>query len=288
MRGLAGFKALIVACLYCCLIVGGVAFGPAAKAEEPARARTLNEIRTSGKIVIGVYADKPPFGHRDEEGVYRGYDIYFAEQIARDLGVRPEYVPMAPSERVEALESGRVDLILANFTVTPQRAALVDFALPYMKVSLGVVSPTERPITNVEQLRGKTLIVCRGTTSESYFSAHHPEVTLLRFDQRPDSYEALLAGKGDALASDNTAVLAWALAREDFTVGIPSLGSLDTIAPAVRKGNVQLKNWLNAEIRRLGRMFFFHSAYAETLAPVYGKNADPSMIVVEGGVVKVK
>ena len=80
--------------------------------------RTLDEIKDSGKIVIGVFSDKNPFGYVDENGDYQGYDVYFAERLAKDLGVEIEYVSTEPASRVEYLESGKVDVILANYTVT--------------------------------------------------------------------------------------------------------------------------------------------------------------------------
>lgn len=248
--------------------------------------RTLDEIKDSGKIVIGVFSDKNPFGYVDENGDYQGYDVYFAERLAKDLGVEIEYVSTEPASRVEYLESGKVDVILANFTVTEERAQSVDFALPYMKVALGVVSPDDALITKPEDLEGKKLIVAKGTTAETYFTENYPEVELLKFDQYTEAYNALLDGRGDALSTDNTEVLAWALQNEGFSVGITSLGDLDTIAPAVSKGNDTLREWINDEIVALADEQFFHADYKETLEPVYGSEVDIDSLVVEGGVVE--
>lgn len=248
--------------------------------------RTLDEIKESGKIIIGVFSDKAPFGYVDENGAYQGYDVYFADRIGKDLGVDVEYVSLDPASRVEFVQTGKVDVVLANFTVTEERAQKVDFALPYMKVSLGVVSPDGNVITDVSQLDGKTLIVCKGTTAETYFSENYPNVTLQKYDQYADAYNALLDGRGDAFSTDNTEVLAWALSNPGFTVGIDSLGDVDTIAPAVHKGNSTLLDWLNTEIESLGEEQFFHADYDATLAPVYGEAADPEALVVEGGKVE--
>ena len=155
-------------------------FSTAALADSTAR--TLDEIKDSGKLVVGVFSDKKPFGYVDENGDYQGYDVYFARRLADDLGVDLELVSVDAPNRVEYLTSAKVDVILANFTVTPERAEVVDFALPYMKVALGVVSPDSALITDVKDLEGKTLIVSKGTTAETYFTENHPEVTLLKFD----------------------------------------------------------------------------------------------------------
>ncbi|MCY7171992.1 amino acid ABC transporter substrate-binding protein, PAAT family (TC 3.A.1.3.-) [Streptococcus gallolyticus] len=248
-----------------------------------AKARTLDEIKESGTIKIGVFSDKKPFGYVDDKGDYQGYDVYFADRLAKDLGVDVEYVAVDPASRVEYLTSAKVDIILANFTVTDERAEQVDFALPYMKVALGVVSPSSQLISSVDDLEGKTLIVGKGTTAETYFEKNYPKVNLLKYDQYSEAYQALLDGRGDALSTDNTEVLAWALENKGYEVGITSLGDTDTIAPAVQKGNTELLDWINNEIKTLGEENFFHKDYEETLEPVYGDAANPDDLVVEGG-----
>jgi len=248
--------------------------------------RTLDEIKESGTIKIGVFSDKNPFGYVDENGDYQGYDIYFGDRLAKDLGVEVEYVSTDAANRVEYLKSGKVDVILANFTVTAERAESVDFALPYMKVALGVVSPDSALITSADELNGKKLIVTKGTTAETYFSENYPDIELVKFDQYTEAYNALLDGRGDAFSTDNTEVLAWALQNDGFSVGIESIGNLDTIAPAVSKGNETLLTWINDEIKALADEQFFHADYKATLEPVYGSSVDIDSLVVEGGVVE--
>ena len=258
----------------------------AAAALAASRARTLQDIKDSGTLVIGVFSDKKPFGYMDENGDYQGYDVYFARRLAQYLGVELKLVSVDAPNRVEYLTSAKVDIILANFTVTPARAEVVDFALPYMKVALGVVSPDSALITTAEQLAGKTLIVSKGTTAETYFAENHPEVRLLKFDTYTEAFNALLDGRGDALSTDNTEVLAWALENPGFTVGIESLGSLDTIAPAVQKGNDTVRAYIDEEIKALAAENFFHADFDATLKDVYGEAVNPDSLVVEGGVIE--
>ena len=248
--------------------------------------RTVDEIKESGTINIGVFSDKNPFGYVDENGEYQGYDVYFAKRIGEDMGVEVNFVSTEAANRIEYLQTGKVDLILANFTVTPQRAEEVDFALPYMNVALGVVSPDSNVIESLEDWnKDDQMIVISGTTAETYLIENYPDIKLQKYDSYATAKNALENGNGVAWANDNTEVIAFSLQNEGYTVGIPTLGSQDTIAPAVSKGNQTLLDWLNDEIQALGEENFFHADYEATLADTYGLDYEDSL-VVEGGEVK--
>lgn len=246
--------------------------------------RTVDEIKESGTINIGVFSDKSPFGYADENGEYQGYDVYFGNRIGEDLGVEINYVSTEAANRIEYLQTGKVDIILANFTVTEERAQEVDFALPYMNVALGVVSPEDNVITSLDELGADDeVIVISGTTAETYLEKNYPNIKLQKYDAYAEAKTAFENGNGVAWANDNTEVIAFAIENPGYTVGIPSLGSADTIAPAVTKGNESLLNWLNDEIAALGNENFFHADYEETLLDTYGKDYEDTL-VVEGSV----
>ena len=247
--------------------------------------RTLDEIKESGTVNIGVFSDKSPFGYVDENGEYQGYDVYFGNRIGEDLGVEINYVSTEAANRIEYLQTGKVDIILANFTVTEERAQEVDFALPYMNVALGVVSPDDAVITSLDEIGADDeVIVISGTTAETYLEKNYPDIKLQKYDAYAEAKTAFENGSGVAWANDNTEVIAFAIENPGYTVGIPSLGSADTIAPAVTQGNESLLNWLNDEIVSLADENFFHADYEATLLDTYGKDYEDTL-VVEGGVV---
>ena len=256
-----------------------------ANAESGKVYRTLDEIKASGTINIGVFSDKNPFGYVDENGEYQGYDVYFARRIGEDLGLTVNYISTEAANRVEYLETGKVDIILANFTVTAERAEKVDFALPYMNVALGVVSPDSRVIKDLSEIgEGDQVIVISGTTAEDYLIKNNPEITLQKYDTYANAKNALENGNAVAWANDNTEVIAFALENAGYTVGIPSLGSQDTIAPAVSKGNETLLTWINDEIKALAAENFFHKDYEATLVDTYGLDYEDSLVLEGGGV----
>ena len=257
--------------------------------KEPAKdgAKTvssLEQIQKDGKVRIGVFSDKPPFGYVDAQGKSQGFDVEIGKAIGKDLlgdENKVEFVLVDAANRAEYLLSKKVDIILANFTVTPARKEVVDFANPYMKVALGVVSKDGSVITALEQLKGKTLIVDKGTTADIFFTKNYPDVKLLKFEQNTETFEALRDGRGDALSNDNTFLFAWAKQNPGYTVGVKNFGDQDVIAPAVRKDAPELLNWLNNEIQTLGKDGRLKQAYEKTLLPVYGDTVSESDIVVE-------
>ena len=234
--------------------------------------RTLDEIKEDGTINIGVFSDKNPFGYVDENGEYQGYDVYFANRLAKDLGVKVNFVSTEAANRIEYLQTGKVDIILANFTVTEERAQEVDFALPYMNVALGVVSREDNVIKSLDNWnKDDSIIVISGTTAETYLTENYPDIPLQKFDSYATAKEAFQNGTSVAWANDNTEVIAFALQNKGYTVGISELGNKDTIAPAVTKGNDSLREWINSEIETLGQENFFHKDYEDSLVVEGGK-----------------
>lgn len=243
-------------------------------------------LQKKGVVRIGVFGDKPPFGYIDKNGANAGYDVAFAKRIAQEIfgdSSKVEFVLVEAANRVEFLRSDKVDIILANFTKTPERAEQVDFTLPYMKVALGVAVLQDTELTTPEQLQGKTLIVNKGTTADAFFTKNYPDVNMLKYDQNTEAFAALLDGRGDALAHDNTLLFAWVKENPQFKVAIKELGTQDVIAAAVQKGNAELRQFIDDLMVRLGEEQFFHKAYDETLKAHFTDDIKADDIVIEGG-----
>ena len=237
-------------------------------------------IKKRGTIKVAVFGDLKPYGWVNKDGKRVGYDVTLARRVAKDLGVKIKFVQVNADSRVDALSSNKVDLVLANFTVTPDRKKVVDFANPYMKVSVGVVSPKSNLITNVSQLKGKQVIVTKGTTAETYFTQEQKSVNLLKFDSKTQQFNALKNKRGVALADDNTYLYAWAKSHPDYKVGIKQLGERSYIAPAVKKGNKSLLNWTNKEINKLTKQGFFEKSYNQDLKPYFSSDVKSSDVII--------
>ena len=207
---------------------------------------SVSQIKRRGYLRVAVFGDLPPYGWVNSSGKRVGYDVYLAHRMANDLSVKIRFIQVNANNRVDTLNSNKADIVLANFTVTPERKEVVDFAKPYMKVSVGVISPKKAPITSAAQLKGKKLIVTKGTTAENYFT-QQKGVNLLKFDSKTQQFNALKNGRGAALADDNSYLYAWVKQNPNYTVGIKSIGPRQYVSPAVKKGNRSLLKWTNQE-----------------------------------------
>lgn len=245
---------------------------------------SVARIKEYGVIRVGVFGDKPPFGDIDIHGNSQGFDIEIAKALSTDLFGTPDRVEFSltrADDREKYLESGKIDVLLANFTHTEERAKVVDFAEPYMKVALGIVSPSAEPITSLSQLRGRKLLVTKGTTADLYFSKHHPEIQLVRFERHPDAIQALRNGHGAGFSEDNATLWAWANENPGFEVGIGVVGEIENIAPAVKKGDTALLNWVNQRITAMKKDGRLQQAYDHSLKPIYGNKVNPKDLLAD-------
>lgn len=276
-------KKFLVLLMSLVLLVGLVGCAKTDK-NEPG---SIAAIKKAGTIKIGIFSDDAPFCYQDADGTFKGYDVELGKRIAKELlgdENKITWVTMNPADRIPYLQTDKVDLQLADFTVTEERAKDVDFTLPYEKVSIGVVSSDKTPITSVDQLKGKTLAVNTGTTADAYFTENAPDVKLVKIDAITDGYQALTTGRADAFAQDNTLLLSWAKKNEGYTVGIKELGNKDYIAGAVKKGNKELLDYVNDLIKgKLNDEKFFHKIYDTTLKDSFPAELTADEIVVEGG-----
>ncbi|ANK60356.1 transporter substrate-binding domain-containing protein [Loigolactobacillus backii] len=266
------------------LLAAASVFALAFTTPQPTKAASnpsgVSAIKKRGTIKVAVFGDLPPYGWVNKDGKRTGYDIALAKQIGKDLNTKVKFVQVNADSRVDALKSNKVDIVLANFTVTPERKQVVAFAKPYMKVSVGVVSPKKKVITKVNQLDGKNLIVTKGTTAESYFTQKQPKVQLQKYDSKTQQFNALKNGRAVALADDNSYLYAWVKNHPNYKVGIKHLGPNQYIAPGIKKGNTSLLNWTNKEINKLNKNGFFKTDYNQNLKPYFGSDVSAKDIII--------
>lgn len=192
-------------------ILGAAAAAVALLATGPSvQAQTLDKIRQAGKIVIGVKTDYPPWGMLDPQGRPQGMEIDMANDIGRRLGVQVELVVVLSSNRLDFLRQGRIDLVLATLTDTPERRQIVGAIDPtYYAASTAVFSLKSVGLKTWEDLRGKPICAIQGPwynrLVQERFGAQ-----LVTFPSRPEAEAAVQARRCVGWLWDDTAFTPYA------------------------------------------------------------------------------
>src|SRR5437762_3272759 len=218
------------------------------KAQPPsAVGQLLEAIRKRGTIVVGI-APQVPWVMRDPAGEWQGYEIDVARQLASDLGVALVLVRVPFTQLTDALAEGRVDIVSAGYSITPQRALVVDFSNPYATSEMQVVARADLAGRDLNRA-DVTLGARTGGTTEATARARFPQTKIATFPTERSLYEALKAGQVDgALAYVPRTSMAVAQSEGKLAV-MPSAQLPHTVeAFAVRKAEQPLLNFLNAWI----------------------------------------
>ncbi|MFR1808991.1 MAG: transporter substrate-binding domain-containing protein, partial [Pygmaiobacter massiliensis] len=138
---------------------------PTSSAAASAEESLVEKIKAKGKLVVGTEAQYAPFEFKDEKAQFAGCDIWLAQQIADELGVKLEVTDMAFDGIIPAVKSGQVDIGIAAFTVTPERAEEIDFSNVYQRDEqmLIVQKGKEDTYTTKESLAGQKIGAQKGT-----------------------------------------------------------------------------------------------------------------------------
>lgn len=174
----------------------------------------MEKVLKNDKIVVGVKFDAKPFGFKDENGELQGFDVDLAKKIAKNIlgdENKVEFVQVTPSNRIITLTSGKVDMIIANMSITPQRQNVVSFSAPYYIAGQALMTTQNSKVQGLTDLKGKKVIVVLGSTGEKSIKHFAPNAIIQGFKSNTEAYNALKAGKGDAMTTDDTILAGFAL-----------------------------------------------------------------------------
>ncbi|GHD05178.1 transporter substrate-binding domain-containing protein [Tianweitania populi] len=170
-----------------------------------AQAITPEEIKAKGVAVVGVQMDQFPWGFINENGENDGYDVEVAKLIAEELGVKLQFERITGQNRIPLLTGGMVDFLVPSMTITPERAKVVQYVLPYSANDITVWAKTDADIKGNEDLGKFVIGVNRGSVFDPVLKKAAPEGTeIKRFDDDATTVQALLSGQVDAIVGSLT------------------------------------------------------------------------------------
>ncbi len=222
---------LALACLAAC--------GCGGKSNSQGRAAALR---------VGMDLSYPPFEMQDKSGNPDGVSVRLAEALAAKLRRPLKVVPMNFSGLIPALKTGNIDLIISSMTATDERRQSIDFSKPYAFTGLALLVGKDSDIQSVEDLKesARTIAVKAATTGESWAIQNLPDAKRVVFEDQTACVLEVAQGRADAFIYDQLSIFKYAQENQDTTRGLLQPFVEDSWAIGIAKGNISLREQINA------------------------------------------
>jgi glutamate transport system substrate-binding protein len=251
-------------------LVGGVLVGCSSTPNTPT---TDNGATGTGKLTIGIADDEPGVSAKSGS-TYAGFDIETAQYVAGKLGVPSANItwkPVDPGERISALQSGEVDLVIATFSMTAERAKEVSFAGPYFVAHQDLlIRRNDVEINGPETLDGRILCAASGTTSADYVKSHYAgKITLRQVPTFSECVRNLANGDVDAVSTDDL-ILAGFAAEPEYKGILKVVGKGFTderYGIGVKLGDTAMVDKVNAALKEFISSGAWKAALDKTVGP---------------------
>jgi len=272
MRALSKAAGLLIALA---LLPGPLLLGPAA-AQEVGLSPTLANIKKTHTVRLGYREASPPFSFLDQANRPIGYSLELCEAIVEEMGVevdddalKIEYVKVTSESRIPAVLEGKIDLECGSTTANAERARRVAFSPLIFVAGTKLMVPKASAVSGILDLKGKTVVVTKGTTNEQAIAAADKKyalgLTIMAADDHEQSYQMVADGKAQAFATDDIllyGLIARHKAQDKFKV-VGDYLSYDPYGIMFRKGEPQLTAVVERTFRKL--------ATNHDLLPLYQK-----------------
>jgi glutamate transport system substrate-binding protein len=248
-----------------------------------AEGTTMAKLKEAGTVKVGTKFDQPLFGLKNLEGKPEGFDVEIAKLIAGEMGIAPDKVVF--SEAVSAnrepfIQQGKVDFVVATYTINDKRKQVVDFAGPYYEAGQDIMVAKGNPegIGGPDDLAGKKVCSVTGSTPAENIRTNYPEAELTEFDVYSKCAEALKNGQVQAVTTDNVILLglisqdqeAFELVAKPFTKEPYGIG--------LKKGDTAFRNFINDTLEKAEQDGRWQKAWDATAGKVAKEKPIPPTI----------
>ena len=215
----------------------------------PNRRSMIDQVIRRGTMKIGM-STFLPWAMKNKKGELIGFEIDVAKRLAKDTGVRAEFVPTQWSGIIPALITGKFDVIIGGMGITPKRNLKVNFSIPYDHTGMSIVASRElaKGFDSLDDFNKPdvTIVVRMGSTSAAAVKKYMPKAILLQFDDESQAVQELLNGRAYAFVS-SAPLPAFQSLKYPEKLFLPLKGNFtkEPIAFAIRKGDFDSYNYLN-------------------------------------------
>jgi polar amino acid transport system substrate-binding protein len=252
-------------------ITCAVALSAFALVSQAAQADVIDDIKKRGVLKVAVKADYKPYGFRDPSGKIVGIEPELAQDVATKLGVKIEFIPVVSSNRMQFLQQGKVDLMIATMTDKPARRKVVSIVDPnYYSSGTNILAPKKFGFKKWEDLRGKPVCGIQGAFYNKK-TGREFGAKIVAFKGTTEVYAALKAGNCVAFVYDDSSHVAKTKSAEwaDYEMPLPTIDD----APwglAVKLGETKFHKMMEGMIKdwhKSGRILALETKWGVTNTP---------------------
>jgi glutamate transport system substrate-binding protein len=244
---------------------------------------TMARLKAAGKVTVGTKFDQPLFGLKNLQGKPEGFDVEIAKLIAGEMGIAADnitWVETVSANREPFIDQGKVDYVVATYTINDKRKQVVDFAGPYYQAGQDIMVAKGNPeqIKGPDDLAGKKVCSVTGSTPAENIRTNYPKANLTEFDVYSKCAEALKNGQVQAVTTDNVILLglvsqdqeAFELVNKPFTKEPYGIG--------LKKGDTQFRNFINDTLEKIEQDGRWQKAWDDTAGKVAKEKPTPPAI----------
>lgn len=218
---------------------------------SPACANTLEQIMQQKVLRVAIDLSAPPYGMKNEAMKEVGSDVETATLLAKDLGVKLEIVPTTQANRIPFLLTNKADIVISSLSITPERAKVIDFSIPYAVIQSVIGAPKDAAIKEMKDLAGKTVVTARGTTNDLNVTKLAPAGTnIVRFENDATAITAITSGQANIFSTAPSIIAALNNKDPAKALDIKVVMSTSKMGIGVAKNNSELKEKINELVRQ--------------------------------------
>jgi len=229
-------------------VVGMVFVGGARQQASSASGSILDRVQSEHTLIVATEQANAPYSMIGSNGQLTGFDVDIANSIASTLGAKVEFRTVNDAGRITALQTNQVEMVVANFTITPKRAVTIDFSRPYLVVHGQFATLAKRhDLKSLSDLNKPSVrvAVSRGGTAEFEVPATLPRARTVTYNSVADTVQALSAGQVDAISQDNLFNGTLMKNHPGQYKEIPGYYSSEMIGIGLPKGDTEWARWVD-------------------------------------------
>jgi glutamate transport system substrate-binding protein len=265
---------------------GGDDSGDEATVEESptfAAGSTMERLSQAGTVTVGTKFDQPLFGLKNLEGVPEGFDVEIAKLVAAKMGITGDnvkFIETVSANREPFIEQGKVDFVVATYTINDTRKQKVDFAGPYYVAGQDIMVAKDNPlgITGPDSLAGKRVCSVAGSTPAKNIQENYPQAQLTTFDVYSKCAEALKNKQVDAVTTDNVILLGLISRDEEAFELVGKPFTQEPYGIGLKKGDQAFRDFVNDTLEEAYEDGSWEKAWADTAGTVAGDAPAPPSV----------